>query len=440
MSRSLLRTVAGVASRFMDLARNRDEGTPALPGPGWTDEAEREITRDLDLLSIPKLQILLLLIFDRMARGRVSAVWYLLSLAARLAHGLKLNLPTEAVPFTNQECRRRLIWCIFCLDKLNSTDANTGAVYPPLCPRPWMEVQLPCDERSFELEFECKTPLLNDLAKGNYGNPAKVGATAYLIRVIDLREQIHAFCLKYQDGSAPRPWDVDSEFWTLRQQLMDITAHFPPEMQDSERAVYIRANTPESNVYIMVQTWLRTSWCELVGHYLLQPLPTEPTAADATSSEVAPTEGQSSIPQEFINMCRGLLAHHALALQQFWSRIQATQGLSRRFFVTDWNIAPCVVQNVRALKYIWHAAPELLRNDKTVVETAVRLSMEILGPLAGVSQYVACWVSYPRRCISPPRLTSDKNIQKECLGRVVEQLPPHRDRLGDHEESGASAE
>lgn len=427
MSRSLLRTVAGVASRFMDLAHHEGENAAStLPGPEWTNEAEREICRDLDLLSIPKLQILLLLIFDRMATGRASVVWFLLSLAARLAHGLKLNISTEAVAFTNQECRRRLIWCIYCLDKLASTDLNTGASYPPLCPLPWIEVQLPCDERSFELEFECKTPSLNDLANNLYGNPAKLGATAYLIRIIDLRQQIHVFCLKHHDQNAPRPWDGDSDFWRIRQELTDISAHFPPEMQDSERAIYIRANTPESNVYIMVQTWLRTSWCELVGHFLLQPLPSDPNVVTTTTGTILLAEQQASMPQEFVSLCRTLLAHHALGLQQFWSRIQATQGLSRRFFVTDWNIAPCVVQNTRALMYIWDAAPDLIRNDKSVLESATRLNMEILEPLAGVSQYVACWVSpillhillYYAVTIMIPMMASSDTINRKSIWGV----------------------
>ncbi|KAF7557710.1 hypothetical protein G7Z17_g452 [Cylindrodendrum hubeiense] len=368
MSPSLLRTVVGVASRFMDL----DQG----PGRKWVEESEREVLADLDLISIPKLQILLLLIFDRTGAAKLSAAWYLISLAARIAHGLKFGLPTNAVPFTNQECRRRLMWCIYCLDKLACIDTNHDASYPPLCPRSFISIQLPCDERSFQLEFECETHSLDDLARNCHDNAARLGATAYLVRVLDLWEQIQTFCHRTKQANR-RVWprNGDAEFWRLEQELSELSANLPPEMQDSERAVYIRANTQESNVYIMVQTWLRTCWCELMGTFLF-----------STSTMV---ESSPHTPSEFVANCRRVLIENAVALQQFWSRIQATQGLSRRFFVTDWNIAPCVYRNTQAFLYIWEAAPALLSNSRATVEAALRLNLDILASLKGVSDKIS---------------------------------------------------
>ncbi|KAJ3519530.1 hypothetical protein NM208_g14092 [Fusarium decemcellulare] len=80
LSPSLLRTVAGVASRYMDLAHG--------PAKDWLEETERSILADWSLISIPKLQMLLLLIFNRIMAAELPAAWFLMSMAARIAHGL----------------------------------------------------------------------------------------------------------------------------------------------------------------------------------------------------------------------------------------------------------------------------------------------------------------------------------------------------------------
>ncbi|KAJ5093299.1 hypothetical protein N7456_009160 [Penicillium angulare] len=111
MAQALERAVAGAAYRFMSLQQtsNHSVSLDESPISNWCDEAEYAVMRDLNVLSIPRLQIILILIYDRMALGKLATVWHLVSMASRIAYGLKLNHPTEKVPFTNQECRRRLM-------------------------------------------------------------------------------------------------------------------------------------------------------------------------------------------------------------------------------------------------------------------------------------------------------------------------------------------
>lgn len=375
LSRSLLRATVGVARRFMDLDRE--------PAIRWLEESERDVVADLDLISIPKLQILLLLIFDRLASAKFSSTWYLMSLASRVAHGLKLGQPTSAVPFTNQECRRRLMWCVYSVERMGSTD-GLCTTYPPLCPRPFMQVQLPCDERSFELEFECTTHYLDDLANNKYDNASKLGVSAYLIRVLDLREQIQTFCHRSDKPGQRSPWDGDSEFWRLEQELSDLSSSLPPEMQDSDRAVCIRSNTPESNVYIMVQTWLHTCWADLAGSFVYGRSVSEEDAAATT-----PSHNRT----EFLESCRLILLEHAMALHRFWSRIQSTQPASRKLFTTDWNIAPCVYGNSRDILSTYASHPNLRVNSSQAIHAALRLNIDILSAQKSLTEYSARWVS-----------------------------------------------
>ncbi|KAH8890686.1 hypothetical protein GQ53DRAFT_170587 [Thozetella sp. PMI_491] len=73
ISRSLICTIAAVASRFIGRS-----GHASPPGfRRWIEEVQREIVCDLEVVSLPKLQILLLLIYDHIASGNVTTVWYL---------------------------------------------------------------------------------------------------------------------------------------------------------------------------------------------------------------------------------------------------------------------------------------------------------------------------------------------------------------------------
>lgn len=396
MARSLLLVVAGVASRFTDL---KSLGSSA-PGGEWVDEAEREIVGNLDLISIPKLQILLLLVYDRIASGKLAAVWSLLALASRIAHGLKLNMPTQAIPFTNQECRRRMMWCVYAMDKLTNSGSPTG-FYPSLCPRESMHVQLPCDERSFALEFECETHFLSELERKTFHNASNLGVSAYLIRALDLRDQMLVYFSTLNNDAIQQPhsfqlWHPESPFWTFREQLSDLATCLPPEMQDSEHAVYIRANSSDVNGYIMVQTWLQTCWCELLRHAL-----PKINLSGAIQTATVTTLERSTVyitstptpPDDFMALCRAELYKHAVELHQFWKRVHTVHHLSCQLYITDCSIAPCVFENTMAYLQTWEKSPELITEGKAAVEAALKFNFEMLGSLSALSQYVAAWVS-----------------------------------------------
>ncbi|KAH8892792.1 hypothetical protein GQ53DRAFT_763917 [Thozetella sp. PMI_491] len=303
------------------------------PGPGWLEEAEREVLRDIDSISIPKLQILLLLTFDCTAKGRLSAVWYLSSLASRIAYALKLNYPTDAVVFTNQECRRRLMWCTYLLDKMIE---GAGSPYPPLCPSDSIHLQLPCNSRLFELELDCDTDSLNDMASNNLQHVTNLGVTAYLIRILDLRNQIQQYLTSERAKSGVQlPWSVESPLWIFKQQLTNFEDQLPAEMQNTERALYLRIHTPVADVYTMVHTWLHTTACELFGGVLRDVFPIlhEDPNNDAPESE--DSSYIMSQPPEFRSFCMAEIAKHFTTLNQFWSQMHSVQTLSKRFFLLD---------------------------------------------------------------------------------------------------------
>ena len=368
MAKSLLRAVVGVASRFMNLDSNsQDTGAASFP-QSLLDEVERETLCDIRHSTIPKLQIILLLLYDRSMSGDLSAVWNLAALAARNAYGLQLNIPIDVIPFTNQECRRRLMWCAYIMDKL-----STGPAYPNLCSRDTMRVQLPCDSRSFDLEFECKNPPLEDFSRSmhSYSNLSTIGVTSFLIRILDLRDQIKRFLHEKKKGPAGDPsfWEKDPRFLSFQQELSTFCNELPPDMQDSQRATYIRANTADSDVYIMVQGWLRASWCELLREAM--------TCVNLHQSQFTSVHAEQLIGQ-------------AIRLSQFLQHIVDVQSPSRKFFVGDWGIAPCMMEMTKALIYGTSKVSSIFTRDSAM--SALALNFEILDPLAEISRFIASWV------------------------------------------------
>lgn len=378
MARNLIRVVTSVASRFVSKGPQSDkEDSSDYPGPRWLADVELAILRDLNSLSIPRLQILLLLIFDHMASGRLVTAWNLLALASTQAFALKLNHPTDAVLPTNQECRRRLIWCVWYLGKVIGCE---GLGYPSQCRRDRILVPLPSDNRLFELEQTTAASFLHEMAPGSLQNSEFLGVTAYLIRVLDLREQIQIF-LQSQDRekTIARLWGHDGRLVDLRQQLTEFQSLLPPEMRNNERALFLRTSTPEAGVYTMVHSWLHTTACELYLHFLEPP-------TTATDQAVAPDEGGN---QEDLDRCRYELARHANTLHKFWARLHSVQRYSERFFVTDTTIARCVHVNTRSMLLLAREQA----GTSVPFKTPLHLNLEILEPLAQVSPYVGSWVS-----------------------------------------------
>lgn len=383
MDPNLLRIVTGIASRF--IGNDSQDAHKVRPGAEWVDQVEREVLQNIETISIPRLQAMLLLVFDRSAAGRLASVWHLLALAARLAYALGFNHPTDAVRSLNQECRRRLMWCTYTLDKI----FGGGLSCPSVCPRGSVHQSLPCNDRVFSLELKCETGSLEDLAAGNLNQTDGLCATAYLIRILDLRDQIQTYLREksmndIHDGS----WQGGGRIDSFRQQLLDFKRLLPLDMQDLERTMYLRIGTSDMTVYIMVHTWLQTTACELSGSVL---------GITSNINKNSPNDGMdqqdllSRAPTDLLHSCQTSLAEHAIALNRFWARVYHVYRHYSRFFVTDVTIGLCVSLNTRCLIYL--ARKDLLSSAEVSIESALRLNLEILFSLSKGSPYVNSWVS-----------------------------------------------
>lgn len=342
-----------------------------LPAEKWLQDRTKEIMTELEVVSIPKLQIILLLIYDRIASGKITTAWYLTAMAARIAKGLRLNYPTDAVQVLNQECRRRLMWCTYLMDRLTISE---GQGYSPLCPRDDMHVQLPCNARCFDLEIECRTAQLHEMHNvAAVSVNRDLGISAFVVYIIDLRDRLRRYLIDYS-AALVAPWDGGSGFWSVHQSLTNFEASLPADLKNTEKAQFMRVNTLEHTAYIMLHTWWHTCCCELFSHFI-----TDPT----------PDQDSRRPPEDFVTFCYNALKWHSVTLNAFWSDVKK---LAKAYFVTDWQIASCVYLNTKALLLL-SKAPSAFLLATADIEPGVRLNMQILDSLAPISPYVASWVS-----------------------------------------------
>lgn len=147
----------------------------------WICEARDAVLSSLSRVSIQQLQTLVLVIQYFIQAGDTVEAWNLLPLAARLAFTLQLNYERPDLDPLPRECRRRLIWSVYLLDRLFSGGLEELAT----CPAEYLHIRLPCDERSFERGLDSQADFLNGISQHG-----EMDAVAYLVRLYSTRERI----------------------------------------------------------------------------------------------------------------------------------------------------------------------------------------------------------------------------------------------------------
>ncbi|KAH8890687.1 hypothetical protein GQ53DRAFT_842086 [Thozetella sp. PMI_491] len=263
------------------------------------------------------------------------------------------------------------MWCTYTSDKLAFCNGSS------LCSPESLKIQLPCNERNFELEISCHTSSLDDISNPIISHDdSTLGIGAYLIRIIDLRDQIQEWLCSL--SSRPHsPKEVDMAFGQFHRSLANFGAMIPPDLRNTDRAIFTRVNTPEATGFVMIQSWWHTTYCQLFGHFAFK--------NPHNGSQKPPSVG---IPQygspEFFNSCTVEAVRYAASLTTFWRKVQK---ISKSFLVTDWQIASCLLENVRINVKAWETAPDLL-GSQTEVEQALQLDLDIFDGLSEISSYL----------------------------------------------------
>ena len=110
----------------------------------------------MDLLHKPTMNMVatcLLLVLVASSRGERAIVWTMSAMAGRLAYGLQLHLEDDGsnLPEEVKEMRRRLMWAVYCLDKL----AGRGNTLIQNIASSSLRIRLPCSSCNYAVKVSC---------------------------------------------------------------------------------------------------------------------------------------------------------------------------------------------------------------------------------------------------------------------------------------------
>lgn len=162
----------------------------------WMNEAERYAWQELSRPSVVFLEILLVNIFYRIEHREYFKSQALIAVAAKTAFVLGLNYENKGLSTLVRECRRRLMWSIFHVDRLSAG----GNLELLVCPSQSIHIQLPCSEKDFDLGIPGETaPLIS--TRSNESESMHLGLRTFYFRISDIRHRIleyisilHLFC------------------------------------------------------------------------------------------------------------------------------------------------------------------------------------------------------------------------------------------------------
>ena len=178
----LIKALAVIAAPFVS---SSNEAAGLIPR--WIDDVDVYIMRNLASFTILNLQIILLWTTHHHINGNLAKTWMLISLAARLAYCLQINVDTKSGTFSEIECRRRMMWSIVIQDRLL---AGTVGEFS-LCSRFLDSLTLPCDEHFYVIEMPVDT---HNMTQPGGTNPMPYfGGFAALIRLIEIMREIHLY-------------------------------------------------------------------------------------------------------------------------------------------------------------------------------------------------------------------------------------------------------
>lgn len=115
ISPALLLAVCALSSRFLS-------STPqaARQAKLWIDTAERMHFQSLGRTTLEGIQALMIVALHYTYCINATKSFLYVALAARMAYWLKLHKEDSHLSFVDQECRRRLLWCIFTKDRFQA--------------------------------------------------------------------------------------------------------------------------------------------------------------------------------------------------------------------------------------------------------------------------------------------------------------------------------
>ncbi|KAH6870652.1 fungal-specific transcription factor domain-containing protein [Alternaria rosae] len=379
VSPALLLAVCGVSSRFLSSARER-----AGMIKSWIEQAETIIFQNMGKMNVSDVQALMLLELHCMYNHQNGKSFTYISLAVRMAYLLKLHKEDRQLPFVEQESRRRLLWCMFALDRLHAG----GVPEYILLPATSVHVQLPCPEHFFQIDTPVATPHIHETQADN----SKLTPAAFLLRIFNTRNHVLQYTKQLLDASLS-PETSLAQFQMLEGELREIHESLPAALVFSTRAYQLRTFSPERTTFTILHLYFHHCHCEL--YRLLNP----------GYREALPQSVIYSSSPELVAYAQSKCLEHAISIGEI---VASTYGLVEISpYVSDTSCFVILYQASCAILYACHRdSPAYVMKP----ETARRYLVAFIATLQSLLSYFPRYAIYVKDIRNMLRSIDEPNV------------------------------
>ncbi|KAM7184717.1 hypothetical protein V8F33_012831 [Rhypophila sp. PSN 637] len=343
LDRSLILALIGITSLLTDLG----PGTPEY-GQKCIEEAASICLAHAEEISIARLEALVIVVKHRLLSNRFHGAFLLFSLASRMATALRLHCENPTLCFLAQETRRRLMWSIFIIDSTISNGKVDFSLWPN--PERQIRINLPCNERRFELDLpEVTEPLISsppplpsagqDSEGGNGADPGRdaIGLLALHIRMYHMRSKILQRTMQVI-ASGPSQAELDALPGVVAGLVAELEAfesRLLPSFRFSAASLKLRSYSSRLGIFFMTHVLWRQCHLDLYRLFL-------PGLKEALPLNIL----RSCFDEKFVVNSRRKCYDHARSMADMFAML-LSPGISVP--VTDIDIAGCAHQCVRVL-------------------------------------------------------------------------------------------
>ncbi|KAH7402353.1 fungal-specific transcription factor domain-containing protein [Phaeosphaeria sp. MPI-PUGE-AT-0046c] len=323
---ALLLAVCGASARFLPAATQL-----ARQSKSWIEKAERMLFQSLGRTTLESVQALVLIGLHYNCNNNPNKSFVYVALAARMAYAIKLHKEDSRLSFIDQECRRRLMWCLFVNDRFQAGGVPEYIVLSTAS----LQIQLPCPEHNFQVDMPVSTSRLEDKSNLN----TETSMSTFLLRVFDVRNRILLYAKQLLDTSTS-PEQSLPQFQFFEQELKDLLDSLPPELAFSTRAYQLRAFSPERTTFITLHIFFHHCHCEL--YRLLNP----------GYREALPNSVIAATSSELVAYAQARCLEHAISIGEI---ITTTHDLVETdLYMTDMSCFVVLYQASCAILYACH--------------------------------------------------------------------------------------
>ncbi|KAI9642458.1 hypothetical protein NHQ30_009263 [Ciborinia camelliae] len=246
----------------------------------------------------------------------------LTAVAAKMTFVLGLNYENNSLSTLVRECRRRLMWSIFHIERLSAGG------FPELlvCPSHSMHIQLPCSEKDFDLVIPGETaPLIS--TRNNEAESMHLGLRTFYFRISDIRHRILEYTRNLIRENS-NPYDSQVMLRKLEAELEQLRSSLPENLQYNEDNLFLRAYSPQLTRFVMFHVlWQQ---CHTDLYRFIFP---------GTKYSISDTILENT-PQEYVQYCQRKAFEHAIMILDICHAVQSIGHT----LISDTGIATCVYQ------------------------------------------------------------------------------------------------